>query len=192
MTEPSPRQVLLFSGHMIDAPGRASVRFPPEAEAAAAMKISELLDKLAVGPADLAICGGAGGGDLLFAEACRARGVPLEILIPFDEREFLTISVEPSGAGWRERFLHLVADAGVSVSSAGELARDPGRSGAFERNNERMLQRSMTWGADRLQFVALWDGQGGDGAGGTAAMVEAVRRQTNLIHVIGTQSLTTC
>ena len=164
MTEPSPRHVLLFSGHMIDAPGRASVRFPPEAEAAAAMKISEQLDKLAVGPADLAICGGAGGGDLLFAEACRARGVPLEILTA----------------------------AGIEETLERNGREPPFLVGAFERNNERMLQRSMTWGADRLQFVALWDGQGGDGAGGTAAMVEAVRRQTNLIHVIGTQSLTTC
>ena len=190
VTESSPRRVVLFSGHMIDAPGRESVRFPPRAEAAAAIKVGGLLDKLGVGPADLAICGGAGGGDLLFAEACRERGVPLEILIPFNEQEFLAASVEPSGVGWRERFLHLVAGAGVSVSSAGEAADDPGRSNAFERTNEGMLERSLTWGADRLQFVALWDGRGGDGAGGTAAMVEAVRRRTNAIHVIETQALT--
>ena len=32
-----PRQVLLFSGHMVDAPGRTEPRFPPMLEAAAAL-----------------------------------------------------------------------------------------------------------------------------------------------------------
>jgi hypothetical protein len=191
VTERSPGQVLLFSGHMIDALGREPNRFPPRSEAAAAAAIGVVLDELQAGPADLAICGGAGGGDLLFAEACHERGVPLEILIPFEEQPFLAASVDPSGAGWRERFLRLVAGPGVSVSSAAEAADEPERSSAFERNNEHMLERSLIWGAERLQFIALWDGRGGDGAGGTAGMVEAVRRQTKVIHIIGTQTLRT-
>jgi hypothetical protein len=174
---------------MIDAPGREPSRFPPQAEDAATVAIDAVLDRLEAGPSDLAICGGAGGGDLLFAEACRARGVPVEVLIPFDESAFLAASVDPSGEGWRERYLRLVADPGVKVSSAGETADDPSRSSAFERNNERMLERSLAWGDDRLQFVALWDGLAGDGAGGTAGMVEAVRRWTNAIHIIETRAL---
>jgi hypothetical protein len=174
---------------MIDAPGRSPSRFPPQAEDAAMVAIGAVLDGLEAGPGDLAICGGAGGGDLLFAEGCRARGVPVEVLIPFDEADFLVTSVDPSGVGWRERFLRLVADPDVSVSSAAEATDDPGRSSAFERNNERMLERSLVWGGGRLRFVALWDGLTGDGAGGTAGMVEAVRRRTDAIHIIETQTL---
>jgi len=65
-----PRYVLLFSGHMIDAPGRKEARFPPEKEREAAEAIAIKLDELKTGEKDLALCGGACGGDLLFAEAC--------------------------------------------------------------------------------------------------------------------------
>lgn len=69
-----PRQVLLFSGHMIDAPDRKTPRFPADKESIAATKIGEALDKLGAGPGDLALTQGACGGDLLFTEACLARG----------------------------------------------------------------------------------------------------------------------
>ncbi len=36
----SPRKVALFSGHMIDAPGRAKPRFPPDKEPLAANAIA--------------------------------------------------------------------------------------------------------------------------------------------------------
>src|ERR1700710_557400 len=65
----SPRKVVLFSGHMIDAPDRETPRFPPDKEPLAAQAIAEALANLHVGPDDLCICGGACGGDLLFAEA---------------------------------------------------------------------------------------------------------------------------
>ena len=78
-----PRQVLLFSGHMIDAPNRKVPRFPASKEPGVADAIAALLDTadVAAGPNDLAICGGACGGDLLFAEACLAHGTALEMYI---------------------------------------------------------------------------------------------------------------
>ena len=69
----APRQVFLFSGHMIDAPDRKDPRFPSDKEPIAATAIAAKLDALGAGPDDLAFCGGACGGDLLFAEACLAR-----------------------------------------------------------------------------------------------------------------------
>ena len=83
-----PRKVALFSGHMIDAPGREKPRFPPDKEPVAAHAIAETLTDLGVGPADLGICVGACGGDLLFAEAVLARGGRLELYIPFDGGPF--------------------------------------------------------------------------------------------------------
>ncbi|MCA9499409.1 MAG: hypothetical protein KC588_09475, partial [Nitrospira sp.] len=41
-----PRQVFLFSGHMVDAPGRHPPRFPKEKESIAARKIAEALEQL--------------------------------------------------------------------------------------------------------------------------------------------------
>jgi len=65
--ERTPRRVFLFSGHMIDAPNRSTPRFPADKEPIAAAAIVAELDRLGAGPDDLGICGGACGGDLLFA-----------------------------------------------------------------------------------------------------------------------------
>src|SRR5215207_7590880 len=99
-----PLNVVLFSGHMIDAPGREKPRFPPDKETIAARAIAEALADLEVGSSDLAICGGACGGDLLFAEAVLARGARLELYIPFDESTFLEKSVDFADRDWRARY----------------------------------------------------------------------------------------
>jgi len=75
-----PRRTLLFTGHMVDAPDRAQPRFPATRVDAAARRIGAALDEIGAGPEDLALTQGAAGGDLLFAEACLARGVPLRTL----------------------------------------------------------------------------------------------------------------
>ena len=90
-----PRRVILFSGHMIDAPGRTEPRFPPALAPAAAARIAAALDDLGAGPLDLGLTQGAAGGDLLFAEAAQARALPLLFLQPFGEDEFLARSVRP-------------------------------------------------------------------------------------------------
>jgi hypothetical protein len=48
-----PRKVALFSGHMIDAPGREKPRFPPDKEPIAARAIAKALSDLEVGPRTL-------------------------------------------------------------------------------------------------------------------------------------------
>ena len=45
----SPRKAVLFSGHMIDAPGREKPRFPPDKEPVAAGAIASALADLDVG-----------------------------------------------------------------------------------------------------------------------------------------------
>ena len=102
---PSPHKVLLFSGHMIDAPGREKPRFPAAKEPIAAAEIAKTLDHINAGRTDLAICGGACGGDLLFAEAALGRQLALELYIPFREEEFLVKSVDFADADWRSRYL---------------------------------------------------------------------------------------
>src|SRR5271157_574662 len=112
----SPRKVVLFSGHMIDAPDRAKPRFPPDKEPIAARAIASALADLGVGPPDLCICGGACGGDLLFAEAALARSARLELYIPFDEPPFLEKSVDFAGDDWRARYFAAKASATLHVA----------------------------------------------------------------------------
>jgi hypothetical protein len=172
--ETPPRKVVLFSGHMIDAPDRSKPRFPPGKEPVAAAAIAAVLSDLGVGPDDLAICGGACGGDLLFAEAALARGARLELYIPFDEPAFLAKSVDFADKDWRARFLAAKARATLHVQPI-ELGPPPSGEDPYERNNRWMLDATARFGADRLDFVCLWNGEGGDGPGGTRHMMEEVR-----------------
>jgi len=171
-----PRKVVLFSGHMIDAPGRAKPRFPPDKEPVAAGAIGAALSDLAVGPDDLAVCGGACGGDLLFAEAALARSARLELYIPFEEPAFLEKSVDFADRDWRARFFAAKARASLHVQPL-ELGPPPAGEDPYERNNRWMLDAASRFGPDKVDFVCLWNSEGGDGPGGTRHMMEEVRQK---------------
>ena len=99
-----PRQVLLFSGHPVDAPDRSTPRFPHDKVPLAEAAIAKALDDLGAGPDDLAFTEGASGGDLIFAEACLTRGVKLQLLQPFPEPDFIERSVAPAEGDWPSRY----------------------------------------------------------------------------------------
>jgi hypothetical protein len=182
--------VLLFSGHMIDAPDRARPRFPASKEPAAAAAIAKLLDGAAIdaGPGDLAICGAACGGDLIFAEACLARGTALELYIPFDEQTFLSKSVDFAGPQWRDRYDAAKAQAALQVMPD-QLGPLPPGDNAYERNNMWMLDAAARFGAEKMAFICLWDGQGGDGPGGARHLMDEAGRRTGRTHWIDTTKL---
>jgi hypothetical protein len=173
-----PRRTILFTGHMVDAADRATPRFPASRVDAAARRIVAALDDLGAGPEDLALTQGAAGGDLLFAEACLARGVPLRLLLPLALPEFIAASLLPvvDGAAWHARFRAVVDRLGEPPREApavlGPLA--PAED-AFVRANLWLLETALAFGADRLVCICLWDGRGGDGPGGTRHLVDAVR-----------------
>lgn len=190
-TASPPRKVLLFSGHMIDAPGRAEPRFPPDKEGDAAQAIAATLDSLGAGSEDLAICGGACGGDLLFAEAALARGAALELYIPFEEAKFLEKSVTFANADWHARFLAAKSRGTLHVLP---LERDPTPEGedAYERNNLWQLESAMRFGPEKVEFICLWNGKQGDGPGGTRHLMQEVQRHAGRTHWLDTTKLWTC
>jgi hypothetical protein len=183
-----PRNVVLFSGHMIDAPGREKSRFPPDKEPIAARAIAEALAELGVGPADLAISGGACGGDLLFAESALACGAHLELYIPFDESIFLEKSVDFADRDWRTRYFAAKATAVLHIAPS-ELGPLPEGQDAYERTNDWMLDSALRFGADKVDFVCLWNGEGADGPGGTRHMMDAVRSQGGRTRWLDTTKL---
>jgi tetratricopeptide (TPR) repeat protein len=187
-----PRQVLLFSGHMVDAPDRAAPRFPADKAPIAARKLAEALDQLGAGDGDLALCQAAAGGDLLFLEACRERGVRCQILLPFPEPEFIQRSVLPSAGGeaWRERFYAMKAGLKDPVRIMPEaLGPLPKGVDPYERCNLWLLYTALASGVDKVRFVCLWNGGGGDGPGGTAHMYGEVKRRTGRVSWLDTRML---
>ena len=183
-----PSKITLFSGHMIDAPGREKPRFPPDKEPIAARAIAETLADLGVGPADLAICSGACGGDLLFAEAALARGARFELYIPFDEPTFLERSVDFADRDWRVRYFAVKAPAVFHVAPR-ELGPLKEGQDAYERNNRWMLDSALRFGADKVDFVCLWNGESGDGPGGTGHMMDAVQNRGGRTRWLDTTKL---
>jgi hypothetical protein len=184
----TPRKVALSIGHMIDQPGRAKPRFPPDKEPLAANAIAAVLADLSLGPDDLAICGGACGGDLLFAEAALARSARLELYIPFDEPTFLEGSVDFAGGDWRARFFAAKAR-GVLHVAPRELGPPQDGEDPYEHNNRWMLDAALRFGPDKVDFVCLWNGEGGDGPGGTRHMMEEVSRRGGRTHWLDTTKL---
>lgn len=184
------RQVVLFSGHMIDAPERAEARFPATMAGLAAEAIAARLDALGVDGNDLAICGGACGGDLLFAEAVLQRGGHLQLHLQSAEADFLKASVAFAGQSWVDRYRAVKAHALTRIYvQPDELGPPPQGIDPYVRNNLWQLYTALAHGVDKVRFIALWDGAGGAGPGGCQDMVETVRRYAGQVSIVDTRQL---
>ena len=181
----APRHALVFSGHMADAPDRAVPRLPAGLWPAARQAIDAALDRLGAGPADLALTQGAAGGDLLFAEACTERGVPLQLLLPLPEPRFIQASIAPSAGDWVARYRALRRH--LTLAPA-ELP-DPDAGDAFERCNAWLLDTALASGSTQMHLIGLWNGESGDGPGGTAHMMSEARRRGGQVTWIDTRRL---
>ena len=185
-----PRCVLLFSGHMVDTPGRAPPRFPNEKSALASGAIFSKINELGANEMDLAICGGACGGDLLFAELCLDRGMAVHLYLPFQEPLFLDKSVNFAGEEWTKRYYRVKDHAKTTLFvmpeelNPGELDGNP-----YARNNMRMLYKALAFGADRMRFIALWDGKTSDGPGGTKDMIDTVQKHLGQVWILNTEQI---
>lgn len=188
-----PRQVLLFSGHMVDSADRKEPRFPPDQEPIAAARIAETLEQLGAGPDDLALTQGACGGDILFAEACLKCGVKLRLLLPFDEPEFIQRSVVRGGEAWRDRYLAIVRQLASPPRAAPAELGEPPKYAAedypYERCNLWLLYTALAHGIAKVHFICLWNGGGGDGPGGTEHMYNEVNRRTGQVCWLDTRKL---
>lgn len=183
----SPRRIVLFSGHMIDNPAdrgdgkEKPSRFPAAKAEAALRAIGERLDRIHAGKGDLALCGGACGGDLLFAEACLERGMALEVRLPKRIPEFLPESVNFADPDkqWYERFQRVKHhDATSLFVMPDEIGPPPDPKLVHDRNNLWQLYSALSLDLDNLHLITLWDGKGKDGPGGTQHMIERIREIT--------------
>lgn len=185
-----PRQVLLFSGHMVDAPNRPTPRFPQDKVPIAEAEINKVLDQLGAGSDDLAFTQGASGGDLIFAKACLDRGVKLQLLQPFPEADFIEHSVAPAAGDWRNQYYAVKSRLNAErpprclPKELGESTRDP-----YERCNLWLLYTALSYGPEKVRFVCLWNGGGGDGPGGTAHMMKEVKKRTGQVVWLDTRKL---
>jgi hypothetical protein len=105
-------------------------------------------------------------------------------MLPFDEPEFIEKSIAPSAGGdkWRDRFYAMKTKLlGPIRTMPDELGPPPPNADPFERCNLWLMYSALACGIDKLRFVALWDGGGGDGPGGTGHMYNELKRRTGRV-----------
>jgi hypothetical protein len=70
-----------------------------------------------------------------------------------------------------------------------ELGPLPKDVNPFERCNLWLLYSALSCGLDKVRFICLWNGGGGDGPGGAAHMYETVNSRTGRVTWIDTREL---
>ena len=175
--------VIIFSGHMIDATNRLRPRFPPHLVPAVAKEIKERLHRC---DAQIGISSAACGSDLLFIEAMLERGAEIHVVLPWRKEEFLRTSVAISDDHyWTERFDQLLGEV-TSVTYLSQQSAPSGNLGyayCSECMNGMALYRAETMGSD-VTPVAVWDGKRGDGLGGTSSFVHFWRSRQHPVEII--------
>lgn len=170
----------MFSGHMIDAPGRSTPRFPVEDVA----KVDDELRRAVADTSDpeaAAISGAACGSDLLFCRAWLDSERRLTVFLPRHTEAFLDESVRFAGPEWEEHFFAVTGDPATTV-----VGPEPGMDeldDPHSPNNLRMLERACQ-GSPPIRGIFVWDGGGGDGPGGTGHMVSEVEGSGGEVTII--------
>ena len=166
--------VMVFSGHMIDMPGRAIPRFPAELEPAVAR---EIRDRIATLKPGFGFSSAACGSDILFLEAMLEARAEIAIVLPYKEEAFIRDSVDfVPGANWRARFSRVLEKSARVITASSQRLEIGGIS--YDFCNQLLFGlaaiRARQLGA-QLVPLAVWDGLPGDGTGGAASVVECWR-----------------
>ena len=203
------KRVLIFAGHMIDAPDRQTPRFPADKEDVAREKIKDVILKEMNSGAGVAsgYAGGASGGDILFHEVCAELDIPTRLYLAIPPQEYVPNSVQKAGPQWVERFwkiynerqkqkqTRVMSDATDEREYMPAWLREKADYSIWQRNNLWMLFNALDESCDplsddpNLTLIALWDGASGDGPGGTGDLVKKVKDLGARCEVIKTKGL---
>jgi CRP-like cAMP-binding protein len=114
----------------------------------------------------------AAGADIIAAETLLERGAELNVVLPFNQDEFVRTSVAPAGSDWVSRYERCIARATtMEMATSGEYLGDPV---LFDFCAQVAMGEALIR-ADHLETdahqIAVWDGGGPRGSAGTAVDV---------------------
>lgn len=189
-------RVLLFTGHRIDSANRAKPRFPAGKESVAREAIrSAIVDEKEITTGSIVgVAGGANGGDILFLEACDELGIRTEMLLVLPENQFIEASVDNEDKNWLRRFnaqlqKHSNTPVLTQFTELPKWLQFKRGYDIWQRNNLWLLSEALCLAPRKLTVIALWDGESGDGPGGTEHMVSLARERGARIIRLDTKKL---
>ena len=181
--------VVAFTGHMLDAPGRETPRFPPSlvpvVEAA-------LREHVAAWHAPVVYTSAACGADLLFVEAAEAAGAEVNVVLPFARDDFVRTSVGAGGPAWVARFEGALARASrvIFATEEAHLGDD-----ILFRHAAELVGGLAALRAAQLEtapaLLAVFDAGPVARVGGTRDAVERWRRDVGPVQTIDLAALRT-
>jgi class 3 adenylate cyclase/tetratricopeptide (TPR) repeat protein len=179
--------VIVFAGHMIDAPERSVPRFPAALAPAVDAAVRERFARF---HRPIVYTSAACGADLICIETALDAGAEVNVVLPFDRADFVRTSVAIGGEGWTERF-----DAALGRAARVIMATDENHLGddvLFEHaallvEGFAMLRASQLETTPTLLCVVdpVADGR----VGGTHASLERWRQRVALPQTIDLQEL---
>lgn len=163
-------RVVVFSGHMLDQPGRAKPRFPAYLESRVYEEMRDRLEKI---DARFGYASAACGSDILFLEALLERKGEIHIVLPYEKQLFIKNSVDIiPNSNWVERF-ERVLDRATEVTFASRRKQE--EDVLYDYAN-RLLHGLAKLRAQQLQTelipLAVWNGQRVGGLGGTSSAID--------------------
>jgi len=193
-----PARVILFTGHMIDAPGTTPPRFPNSLRLAARRAILNAVQQeiARTDGAVVAIACAASGGDLLFHDVCEELKIERCPHLPIPPDSFRNESVSPAGRFWEDSFDALMKKF-PSVPCLAQttdlprwLSSQKGYT-SWQRANLWLIQEALAINAKNFTLLSLWDGVKTEGLGGTYHMRAVAQERGAALVTIYMSDLTT-
>ena len=182
---------VLFAGHMLDAPDRASPRFRAGMEGAVRSALTDRLRQIAdaySGRHLVGVAGASAGGDILFHEVCGELGITSIVCLPVPAREYVASSVQYAGAEWVGRFQRLVGRLPTrELSRSSDLPRwlrDKPLYSTWERNLTWELYVALETGRPYTMLLALWDDTAPSARGGVEDFVNQAKARGMPVEIL--------
>jgi class 3 adenylate cyclase len=162
--------VAVFSGHMIDQPGRPQDRFPERFAVAVKKSIKQWLRENNV---RIGFSSAACGSDLLFQEVLAELGGESHVVLPYEEQQFIQDSVDITGnKEWVKTFHGVLQNAAQVVYTSSQKMQ----AGSVSYDYANLVLHGLaSVRARELETqplgLVVWNGGKGDGPGGTASVV---------------------
>ncbi len=158
--------VIVFVGHRTDASERTPSRFPEDAVPDVETRILAYIERTG---ASIGFASAARGSDLIFLHAMHKLGGKTHIVLPLERDVFESTSVSDDGSNWCARYAEALTHAdSVRIANNHSSTAD---GTAFEYGGRYLIGlaklRARQLDAP-LRALVYWNGESGDGHGGTA------------------------